>query len=159
MHLHGQSAGAGLTLALTAGRLSEVRQVFLPDIMVLEAVAGLGADVVDDEFLVHFRLAAQALDICHKVALVGADGSTQGVIIFKRGAEAERKNRRPVKAARDHSSVIASCSLRFRADQASTVLGEVLRDDDGEIRGRKQEYLVSKKAGNPRQWHRTAMTG
>jgi hypothetical protein len=135
-----------------------MRQVLLPNVVVLEAVAGLRADVVDEKLQVHLGLAAQTLDIRHKVALIGADGAAQGVIIFKRGREAERKNGRPVKAAGDHSSVIAGCGLRFRADQATAILGEVLGDNNGEIRGRKQEYLVSKKAGYPRQRHRTAMT-
>src|SRR5581483_3729760 len=126
-----------------------MREVLLPDIVVLEAVAGFRADVVDDELQVHLGFAAQTLDVRHEVSLIGADGAAQGVVIFKGGSEAERKDGGAVKATGHHASVIAGCGLRIRTDQACAILGEVLGDNDGEVSGRKQKDLVSKETRNP----------
>src|SRR5580658_52046 len=100
-----------------------MREVLLPGVVVLvDAVAGLGADVVDNYLQVHLRLATETLNIGQEMTLVGADGAAQGVVVLKRGAEAEGKNSGTVKAAGDHAGVIAGGELGFRTGQASGVL-------------------------------------
>src|SRR5262249_11326764 len=134
-------------------------EVFLPGVVVLGAVAGLGADVVDDDLQVHLSLATETLDVGKEVTLVGADGTAQSVVVLKGGAETEWKDSGTVKAAGDHASVITGGRLGFKTGQASGVLIEVLRDDDGEIGCGKEEDLISEESGNPCEGHRTAVTG
>jgi len=93
MHLERESTGTGLTLALTGGRLAEMREVLLPCGLVSVADAfGLGTDVIDEDLEVHLGLAAQTLDVGHEVTLIGADRAAQSVVVLKGGAEAERKD-------------------------------------------------------------------
>jgi hypothetical protein len=108
---------------------------------------------------VHLRFAAETLYIGKKVALVGANRSAQSVVVLKRGAEPERKDSGTVKATGDHAGVIAGGGLGFRAGQARSVLLEMFRDDNGEIGCGKKEDLISEEAGDPREGHRTAVTG
>src|ERR1700747_2378656 len=120
-----------------------MREILLPGVVLIDVVAGLGADVVDEDLQVHLRLAAETFYIGQEVTLIGADGTAQGVVVVKGGAETEWKDSRTVKAAGDHAGVITGGSLGFRAGQAGGVLVEMLRDDDCEIGWGKEEGLVS----------------
>src|SRR5215469_18977653 len=105
-----------------------MRQILLPDVVLLCAITGFGADVVDDNLEVHLSLATETLDIGQEVTLVGPDGAAQGVVVLKGGPEAEWKNGGAVEAAGDHTGVVAGGRLGIRADEAAGVLVEVLRD-------------------------------
>src|ERR1700742_3189142 len=93
--------------------------------------------VVDDDFQVHFRLPSQALNMCHVLALVGADGTSQGFVIRKDRAEAEGKNSGEFEAVADHAGVVLGCLL------VQAFLGIVFGDDDCEITGWIKENLIS----------------
>lgn len=134
-------------------------EVLLPGMVMVDAVAGFGADVVDDDLQVHLSLAAETLYIGQEVTLVGTDRTAQGVVVLKCGPKTERKNSGTVEAARDHTGVIAGSGLSFCAGQAAGVLMEMLRDDDSKIGCGKEEDLVSEEAGNPSEGHRAAVTG
>jgi len=136
-----------------------MREVLLPCVVVLQAVPGLRADVVDNDLQVHLGLTAKALDVSQKVSLIGSDGATESVVVLKGGTKAERKYGRSVKAAGDHTCVIPCSYLGVRSGKAGRVLGQVFRNDDGKIGGGKEEDLVSEEPGNPGQRHRTTMTG
>lgn len=136
-----------------------MRQILLPGVMVLRAVAGLGADVVDDDLQVHLRLAAETFYVGQEVALVGADRTAQGVVVLKGGAEAEWKDGGSVKAAGDHAGVIAGGGLGFGTDKKAGVFVEMLRYDDSKIGCGKEKNLISEEAADPSEGHRTAVTG
>jgi hypothetical protein len=136
-----------------------MREILLPGVVMVDAVAGLRADVVDEDLQVHLRLAAETLHVGQEVTLVGADGTAHGVVVLKGGAKPERKDSGTVKAAGDDAGVISGSSLGFSTGQACGVLVEMLRDDDGQIGCGKEEDLVSEEAGDPREGHRTAVTG
>ena len=136
-----------------------MREILLPGVALLHVVAGLWADVVDEDLQVHLRLAAETFYIGQEVALIGADRAAQSVVVLKAGAEPERKDSGTVKAARDHAGVITGGGLGFKAGQASGILLEMFGDDDGEIGCGKEEDLVSEEAGDPREGHRAAVTG
>jgi hypothetical protein len=136
-----------------------VREVLLPDVVVLNAIAGFGADVVDDDLKVHLGLAAETFDVGQEVALIGADRAAQSVVVLKGSAETEGKNRGTVEAPGDHSSVIAGSGLGIGADQTSGVLSKVFRDHNSKIGGRKEKYLISKESSDPSEGHWTAVTG
>jgi len=107
----------------------------------------------------HLSLAPKTLDVGQEVALVGADGTAQGVVVVKGSAEAERKDSRTVKAAGNYAGVITGGRLGFETGQAGGVFIEMFGDNDGEIGCRKEKDLVSEEPGDPREGHRTAVTG
>jgi hypothetical protein len=108
---------------------------------------------------VHLRFAAETFNVGQEVALIGTDRTAQGVVILKRGAEAEWKDGGAVKAARDHAGVITGSGLGFRTGKAVGVLMQMFGDDNGEIGCGKEEDLVSKKAGDSCERHRATVTG
>jgi hypothetical protein len=126
-----------------------MRQILLPGVMVVHAVAGLGADVVDEDLQVHLRFAAETFYVGQKVTLVGADRTAQGVVILKGGAKTEGEDSGTVKASGDHAGVIAGGELGVLAGEAACVFVEMLRHDDGEICCGKEEDLISEEAGDP----------
>jgi hypothetical protein len=136
-----------------------MREIFLPGVVLVYAVARLWADVVDEDLEVHLRFSAKTLYIGQEVTLVGTDRTAQGVVIVKGGAEAERKDSRTIKAAGDHAGVIAGSGLSIRTGQTSSVFVEMLGDDDGQIGCGKEEDLVSEEPGDPSEGHRAAVTG
>src|ERR1700744_5395631 len=136
-----------------------MREILLPGVALLNVVAGLRADVVDEDLQVHLRLTAETFYVGQKVTLIGADRAAQGVVVLKAGAEPERKNSGTVKAAGDYAGVIAGGGLGIRADEAGGILRKMFGDDDGEISCGKEEDLVSEEAGDPREGHRAAVTG
>src|ERR1700751_2750167 len=120
-----------------------MREIFLPGVVLIDAVAGFGADVVDEDLQVHLRLAAETFNVGQEMSLVGTDRAAQGVVVLKRGAEPERKNRGAVKATGDHAGVIAGGGLGIGADEATGVLVQMFGDDDGEIGCGKEKDLIS----------------
>jgi hypothetical protein len=108
---------------------------------------------------VHLGLAAETLYVGKEVPLVGTDRTAQSVVVFKGGAEPERKDSGTVEATGDHAGVITGSGLSFRAGQTRGVLVEMFGDDDGEIGCGEEEDLISEEAGDPREGHRTAVTG
>jgi hypothetical protein len=124
----------------------------------MDAVAGLGTDVVHHDLQVHLSLAAKPLDIGQEVTLIGADRAAQSVVVLKRCAEPEWKYSGAVKAAGDHASVVTGSRLSFRAGETAGILGQVLGDDDSKIGGGKEKGLISEEAGDPGERHRTTMT-
>ena len=104
MHLEGEGAGLGLTLALPAGALAQAGEVLLSDGHV--AGGGAGADVVDQDLEVHLGLAAEPFDVGDEVALVGADGAAQTIVVGEGGVEAEGKHGGEFEAVRDDACVI-----------------------------------------------------
>ena len=94
MHLDRKRAGARLALALAAGGLAQGAEVVLPGdgVALCSLRAGGGQYVVDQHLEVHFGFAAEPLDVGQEVALVGADGTAERVVIFKGGAEPEGQN-------------------------------------------------------------------
>ena len=64
------------------------------------------ATVVDEDFQVHLRLAAQLVDIAEELALIGPDGLAQRLVVMEHGAEAEGKDRRVLKTVGDHTRVV-----------------------------------------------------
>ena len=126
---------------------------------VVVAAEDFPAAVIDQDLEVHLRLAAQTLDVGQEVALVGADGAAQGVVIRERGAEPEGQHRGPVEAAGDDAGMVAGRTLAFGRGQAGRVLGEMLGNDDGEIGGGKEEDLVTEEAVDSVQRHRSTVAG
>ena len=95
MHLHGNGARPGLAFALLGGVFAQAGEVFLADAAHEDRFRLLAAAVVDHDFQVHFGFAAEAFDIGEELALVGADGATEGFVIGENGAEAEGKDGGP----------------------------------------------------------------
>ncbi len=94
VHLRRNGAGLGLALALAAGNFSQVGEIFFADRL------GDGSDgwrkitaaIVERDLEMHLGLAAKAVEISQEIALVGADGAAEGLIILIYGAEAEGEN-------------------------------------------------------------------
>ncbi len=94
MHLGRNRAGLGLALALAAGNFSQVGEIFFADRL------GDGSDgwrkitaaIVERDLEMHLGLTPKAVEISQEVALVGADGAAEGLIILINGAKTEGKD-------------------------------------------------------------------
>jgi hypothetical protein len=138
MHLEADSAGTGLALAGAGGCFAEVAEVFAANGIGLNmAFEELGAAVVDEDLEVHLGLAAEFIDVALKLALVGADGLAEGFVVVEDGAEAEGKNRGVLKAVGDDAGVVDAGLL------IEVIRGVVFADDDGEVAGGVEKYLVA----------------
>jgi len=102
----------------------------------------------------HLCLALEALQVGNKVAMVGTDRPPQRVVIRKRSIETKWQERRLFKTVGDHASVILLALLI----DACRIFLRVLRNQNGEVARRKEEYLISKEALYVLQRHRTTMT-
>jgi len=153
MHLDRQGTSLGLALPLAAGALAEAGQVLLTNGHVASGVAGTG--VVDKHLEVHLGFAAETLDVGLEVALVGADGTAQGVVVLKGGAEAEGQYGGEFEAVCDNAGVVFGDLLI----KLGALFGCVLRDNDGKIAGWEEECLITEDARNSSEGHRTAMAG
>lgn len=151
MHLDGEGAGSGLALALAAGAVAQAGEILLADARLpggLVAGEVTGTGVVDEHFEVHLGFSAKAFDVGLEVPLVGADGAPQGIVILKRGAEAEGQDSGVLKAVGDHACMVFGGLLIH----ALGVFGVVLRHDNGQITGREEEGLVAEESGDSGEW-------
>ncbi len=87
----------------------------------------------------HLGLAAETLYVGLEVALVGADGAAQGVVILKGGAEAKWQDSREFEAVSDDAGVVF-CGLLV---QPCGVLFAVFGYDDSQIAGWKKKCLIT----------------
>ncbi len=161
MHLDGEGAGFRLTFALASGAVAQAGEILLADggfagCLVAAEVAGAG--VVYEHFEVHFGFAAEALDVGEEVALVGADGAAEAVVIGEGGGEAEGQDGGELEAVGDDAGVVASGVLGV-GGHAGGVFGGVLRDNDGEVAGGKEEGLIAEEAGDSGEGHWAAVAG
>ncbi len=113
----------------------------------------MGAAVVDEDFEVHFGLAAQLVDVAQELALVGADGLAQAFVVVEDGAETEGQHGGVLETVGDDPGVVHAGFLveGFR--------GVVFADDDGEVAGGVEEDLVAADSEDGFQRNRFAMTG
>jgi len=138
VHLETDGTRAGLTLARPCSALTEVGQILPANsfgrCLALDFAA---ATVVDHDLEVHFSLAAELVDVAEELALVGADGLAEAVIVSEDGAEAEGKHGGMLEAVCDDPSVV---DAGFLVEGFGWV---VLADDNGEIAGWVEEDLVT----------------
>src|ERR1700739_4748689 len=109
MHLRGYSAGFGLTFALQRRIFAKVGEIFpayIGNRFRSKPANLLAAAVVEGDLEVHLSLAAQTFNVGHKLALIRADRTPQGIIVSEDGSESEGKNGRHLEAIRDHSRMI-----------------------------------------------------
>ena len=139
VHLQGEGACLGLTLTLAAGALAEAGEVLLPDGHV--AGGGAGANVVDQDLEVHLGLSSQAFHVGEEVALVGANGPAEGIVVGEGGVEAEGKDGGVLEAVADDACVILRGLLVERFD----LFRIVFRDNDRQFAGGEQERLVEQR--------------
>ena len=92
------------------------------------SASGTGA-VVDEDLQVHLGLAAQLVDIAEKLALVGADGLAQALVVVEDGSKAEGQHRGVLEAVGDHPGVVHAGFL------VEGFLGVVFADDDSKVAG------------------------
>jgi len=106
VHLHGDGACPGLAFALLGGVFAEAGQILPADAVHQDGLVELAATVVDDDLEVHLGFAAEALEIGEELALVGADGAAEGLVIGIDGAETEREDGGHFEAVGDDLAVV-----------------------------------------------------
>jgi len=154
VHLETDGAGAGLAFAGAGGVLAEIGEVLASNSLGGSVVLHLlAATVVDEDLEVHLGLAAEFVYIANKLALVGADGLAEHVVIFEYGSKSEGKHRGVLKAIRDDASVVDAGLLIERFQ------GIMFADDDCEITGGVEEDLIAADSMNGFEGNRLAMTG
>lgn len=95
MHLHGNCSRLGLTFTLQGRTFAQVGQVLAANFAHFcrnHPADLVSAAVVERHLQVHLGLAAQPFDVGDELALVGADGAPQSVVICEDGAKAEGKD-------------------------------------------------------------------
>jgi len=102
----------------------------------------------------HLGLAVETLEVGDEMAMVGADGAAQGVVILKGGMKAEGKHGARLEARGDDAGVVLLALLV----EAGIVFCIVLRDEDGEIACGEEENLISKETGETFKRGRAAVT-
>jgi hypothetical protein len=130
VHLEADGAGAGLAFA-GAGRIfAQIAQVFAANALSGEVALNLfGAAVIDKDLEVHFGLAAKLVNIAQELALIGANGFAESLVVRKDGAEAEGKDGGVLETIGDDACVIDTRLLVKR------FLRIMFTDNDGEITG------------------------
>jgi hypothetical protein len=137
MHLDGECTRFGLAFPLAAGALTQAGQVLLADGHVAGRVAWAG--IVDEDLEMHLGLATKPLDIGLEVTLIGADGAAERIVILKGGAKTKGQDGGELETVRDDTGMVF-CSLLV---EPLMVFGAVLRNDNGQITGGKQECLIT----------------
>ena len=101
----------------------------------------------------HLGLAAQLVDVAEELALVGADGPAQALVVVEDGAKAEGQHGGVLKAIGDHPGMVHA---RFLVERFG---GIVFADNHGQFAGGINKNLVA--ADSEERFHRNgfAMTG
>src|ERR1035437_2890726 len=100
----------------------------------------------------HLRLAAQLVDVAEELALVGADGPAQALVVVEDGSEAEGQHRGVLETVGDHPRVVYAGFL------VESFSGVVFADDDGELVGGINKNLVAADSENRLHRNGFAMT-
>src|ERR1700722_6574511 len=154
VHLEADGAGTGLAFTGAGGVLAQVAQV-LPAYALgrLKLLKRVGATIVDKDLEVHLRFAAQLVDVSLELALVGADGLAEALIVVEHGAEAEGKHGGMLEAVGDDSCVVPA---RLLIEGFRRVM---FTDNNGKVAGGVKKYLIATYSddGLHRNWF--TMTG
>jgi hypothetical protein len=138
VHLETDGACTRLALPRPGRVLAQVGQILAANTfggdLLLELLA---AAVVNKDFEVHLGLAAELIDVAEELALVGADGLAQDVIVVEDGSEAEGKDGGVLEAVRDDTGVVNAGLL------IESFEGVVLTDDDGKVAGGVKKDLIA----------------
>ena len=154
MHLKADGACTGLALALTGGVLSQVGEILLACAIGRRALADyMAATVIHKNFQMHLGLATQFIDMALELALIGANGLAQALIIAKYGSKPEWKHRGVLETIGDDAGVIHA---GFLIESVSWV---VFADDNSQFAGGIKKYLVSAYSEDRNHRDRLAMTG
>ena len=119
----------------------------------LMLVAVAAAAVVDEDLQVHLGLAAQLVDVALELALVGANGLAQALVVVEDGSKAERQDGGVLKTVGDDPGVIDAGLL------VQGFSGVVFADDDGQVTGGIKKNLVAADSEDRFQRNGFAMTG
>jgi hypothetical protein len=92
VHLNRDGAGAGLAFPLLGGVFAQAGEILFAHAVHQDRLVKFAAAVVDHYLKVHLGLAAKPVEVGQELALVGADGSAEGFVIGKDGAETERQH-------------------------------------------------------------------
>src|SRR5579859_711606 len=154
VHLEADGAGAGLAFALAGGAFAEVGEIFLAH--ALERVMlfkFLATAVVDVDLEMHLGLAVQAFEVVLELALVGADGLSEALVVLKDGSKTEREDGGLLEAVGDYPSMVHAGFLIHR-------FGWVMfADYDSEVTGGVEENLVTTYSKYGFKWNWFAMAG
>jgi len=154
MHLETDRPRTRLALTLPHGILSQAGQIFAAHTLGGKVLYDLaGTTIVHEDLQVHFGLAAQLVDIAQKLALVGADGFSQTLIVVEDRSKPERQHRGVLETIGDYPGVVHA---RFLIEIFRWVM---FADDDGEVAGGVKKYLISANAEDSFHWNGFAMTG
>jgi len=165
VHLKADSAGTSLTLALAGGAFAQAGEVLFADTFRDRVLGGqmlfelahsihlfLAAGIYMD-FEVHLGFAMETLKITLKLALVGADGLAQALIILKDRPKTERKDCGVLETIRDNTGVVYA-GLLIKG------FGRVMfADNDCKVTGGVEEDLVATDSKYGFKWDGFAMAG
>ena len=151
MHLETDGACTRLALPCPGRVLAQVGQILAANTfggdLLLELLA---AAVVNKDFEVHLGLAAELIDVAEELALVGADGLAQALVVVEDGSEAEGQHGGMLETVADDPGVI---DAGFLVEGLGRV---VFADDDGEVAGGIKEDLIA--AYSEDGFHRNRLT-
>ena len=90
MHLEAHCAGPCLALALPHCIFAKTGEILASHSLGWEMLDEfLRATVVDEDLQVHLSFAAEFVDVIEELALIGANGFTEGFVVVKDRAEAK----------------------------------------------------------------------
>jgi hypothetical protein len=154
VHLKADRTGARLTFTGAGGIFTQVAEIAAAHGFGRElALDFLGATIVDKDFEVHFRFASQLVNIAQELALIGADGLAEALVVAKDSTEAKWEHGGMLKAVGDNPGMIHAGFL------VKGFCGVMFAYNDSEVACWVEEDLVAAHSEGRFHRNRFAMTG